>query len=206
MLLTLMLALALGGGCIALLQAKLRPVVAQAAQSLIQNQMTAVIDQAVATSLAQDDVEYGDLVSIQRDEEGSITSLTADTAAMNQLRLELVSQVLSVLEEVDVSVIRIPLGSLIDSELVWAKGPAIQARALYVGSVSAEYESDFSSAGVNQTLHRIWLELSVPLKVLLPGQTLETRVDTKVCVGETVVVGQVPQFYLPHPTDDSGTR
>ena len=206
MLLTLMLALALGGGCIALLQAKLRPVVAQAAQSLIQNQMTAVIDQAVATSLAQDDVEYGDLVSIQRDEEGSITSLTADTAAMNQLRLELVSQVLSVLEEVDVSVIRIPLGSLIDSELVWAKGPAIKDRALYVGSVSAEYERDFSSAGVNQTLHRIWLELSVPLKVLLPGQTLETRVDTKVCVGETVVVGQVPQFYLPYPTYDSGTR
>ena len=196
-LVTLTAALVLAGVVIALFQIKLRPIVAQAAQAQVQNRMTAVIDQAVAQSLAGDGVGYGDLISIQRDETGTISALTADTGALNQLRLELVSQVLAALNEVDVSMIRVPLGSLVDSELVWARGPAIQARALSVGTVSAEFESEFTSAGVNQTLHRIWLELSVPLTVLLPGQSLETQVDTRICVGETVIVGQVPQFCLP---------
>lgn len=192
-------ALLLFGVVIGLFQWKLRPIVVQSAQALVQNQMAAVIDQAVAQSLSQDGVDYGSLISIQRDGDGAIVSLTADTGALNQLRLELADHVLAALEEVDVSVIRVPLGSLLDSEVVWARGPYIQARALYVGTMSAEFESDFSSAGVNQTIHRIWLNLEVPLTILLPGESFQTQVTTKICVGETVIVGQVPQFYLPSP-------
>lgn len=48
--------------------------------------------------------------------------MTTDMAALNQLRAQLVAQILSALEGVDASEIRIPLGSLVDSELVWARG------------------------------------------------------------------------------------
>ena len=192
---TVGIALLLGIGIIVWMQAKLRPMVAQAAQSQIQNTIVSIMDQAVAESLDHGSVEYEDLVSIQRNGQGEIISLTTDSGAMNQLRLELVSEVCQALDGIEVSELKIPLGSLLDSELVWARGPCITARALWVGSVSAEYDSEFSSAGVNQTVHRIWLDLSVPVTVLLPGDSLAIPVQTSVCIAETVIVGQVPQLY-----------
>ena len=197
--LTLAVALLVGIGTILWLQAKLRPMVSKAAQTQVQNTVIAVMDQAVAESLEQRSTQYSDLVTVQRGEDGAITALTTDSAAMNQLRLELVSDVLAALEGIDVSQLKIPLGSLVDSELVWARGPSITVRALWVGTVSGEFESEFSSAGVNQTMHRIWLALSVPVTVLLPGESFDLTVSTQVCIAETVIVGQVPQLYTLPP-------
>lgn len=141
-------------------------------------------------------MDYGDFVTIQRDASGAITAMTTDMAALNQLRAQLVAQILSALEGVDASEIRIPLGSLVDSELVWARGPELRVRALRVGTVSAEFRSDFSQAGVNQTLHRIELEVAVPVTLILPGGQTELTVETGLRVAETVIVGAVPDTYL----------
>ena len=58
------------------------------------------------------------------------------------------------------------------------------------------FSSSFSEAGVNQTLHRIELELTVPMTLLLPGGPVETESVTRLCVAETVIVGRVPDAYL----------
>lgn len=172
------------------------PVIETIARTRAENVMTSILEHSVAEDLADRAVSYADFVSIQRDQEGNITALTTDMAAMNQLRVELVSEILAVLSEADVSEIEVPLGSLFDSELAWARGPAIRARAITVGTVSAEFESEFSAAGVNQTLHRICLKLSVPITMILPGSSVEVPVNTQLCVAETVIVGQVPDTYL----------
>ena len=190
-LLTALVALALAAGIVGWLQHQLRPLVEAAARAQAANALTAVIDRAIAA-----DLDYGDFVTIQRDASGAITAMTTDMAALNQLRAQLVAQILSALEGVDASEIRIPLGSLVDSELVWARGPELRVRALRVGTVSAEFRSDFSQAGVNQTLHRIELEVAVPVTLILPGGQTELTVETGLRVAETVIVGAVPDTYL----------
>ena len=65
-----------------------------------------------------------------------------------------------------------------------------------VGTVEASFDSEFDSAGVNQPRHRIWLELQVPVQVMLPGGMLETTVVTRLLAAETIIVGQVPDAYL----------
>ena len=160
------------------LQHQLRPLVEAAARAQAANALTAVIDRAIAADLAERDVDYGDFVTIQRDASGAITAMTTDMAALNQLRAQLVAQILSRTGGVDASEIRIPLGSLVDSELVWARGPELRVRALRVGTVSAEFRSDFSQAGVNQTLHRIELEVAVPVTLILPGGQTELTIET----------------------------
>ena len=92
-------------------------------------------------------MSYGDFVTIQRDEGGAITALTTDMARMNLLRAELTAAILKALEGADVSEIQVPLGSLFDLEPLWAKGPALRARAMTVGTVRTEFESQFTSAG-----------------------------------------------------------
>lgn len=195
-LITLVVALIVAASVIALLENKLRPVVAEIAVAQTQNTMTAVIETAVTSDLAARQVSYADFVAIQRDEGGTITALTTDMARMNLLRTGLTAAILEALSEVDTSDIRVPLGSLFDLEPLWAKGPAIKAKAMTVGTVRAEFDSQLTSAGVNQTLHRVWLEVDVPMTLLLPGGEVETEVNIRLCVAETVIVGKVPDTYL----------
>ena len=195
-LITLAVALVVAASVIALLENKLRPVVAEIAAAQAQNNMTAVVENAVTADLAACQVSYVDFVTIQRDEGGAITALTTDMARMNLLRSELTAAILEALKGVDVSDVQVPLGSLFDLEPLWAKGPALKAKAMTVGTVRAEFDSQLTSAGVNQTLHRIWLEVDVPMTLLLPGGEVETALHTRLCVAETVIVGKVPDTYL----------
>lgn len=195
-LITLAVALVVAASVIALLENKLRPVVAEIAAAQAQNNMTAVVENAVTADLAARQVSYVDFVTIQRDEGGAITALTTDMARMNLLRSELTAAILEALKGVDVSDVQVPLGSLFDLEPLWAKGPALKAKAMTVGTVRAEFDSQLTSAGVNQTLHRIWLEVDVPMTLLLPGGEVETALHTRLCVAETVIVGKVPDTYL----------
>ena len=105
-------------------------------------------------------------------------------------------QVLDALEGVGVLQLRIPLGSLLDLDVLWGLGPSLKVHAMAVGTADARFSSSFSGAGVNQTLHRIELELTVPMTLLLPGGPVETESITRLCVAETVIVGRVPDAYL----------
>ena len=61
----------------------------------------------------------------------------------------------------------------------------------------------FTSAGINQTLHQIMLDVEVEITLLIPGGKTETRVDAAVCVAETLLMGQVPDTYLGLPAAGS---
>lgn len=173
----------------------LRPVLAAAARYQVRSQVTAAVEQWAARDLQERGVDYSDFVTITRNEAGEIVSLSADMARLNLLRAELSAHLLERLEDSQLE-LTIPVGSLLPLEPTWARGPELHLRALALGTASAEFESEFTSAGINQTRHRLWLELSVPVTVLLPGGGEELTVDSRLCVAETVIVGQVPQTWF----------
>ena len=173
----------------------LRPVLAAAARYQVRSQVTAAVEQWAARDLQERGVDYSDFVTITRNDAGEIVSLSADMAALNLLRAELSAHLLERLEDSQLE-LTVPVGSLLPFEPTWARGPDLHLRALALGTASAEFESEFTSAGINQTRHRLWLRLSVPVTVLLPGGGEELTVDSRLCVAETVIVGQVPQTWF----------
>ena len=181
---------------IGFLEARLRPMVVTAAQAQAQNTIAGVVEHAIFSEMERQSVTYSDLVSIQRDASGIITALTTETVAMNRLRARLVGVVLEALEGIDVSQIQIPLGSLLDLDLLWGLGPTMNVHAMALGTVEGEFSSEFSSAGINQTIHKIELDLVIPLTLMLPGRVVETVCETQIPIAETVIVGQVPETYL----------
>lgn len=182
------LGLVLAMGAIFLLELRLRPMV----QTIAQAQATNLITATIASSIASQDIDYSQFIHIQQNQAGEITALSSNMTAMNQMRSQLIDGVLLSLEEVDVSVIQVPVGSLLESELLWAKGPSLQARSMSVGTIVAQFHSEFTQAGINQTLHRIYLQISAPITLMMAGDTLETVVEQQICVSETVIVGSVP--------------
>lgn len=187
-------ALLLSGAIIGCFENRLRPVLVTAAQMQTRNAVVCVAEEAILSELDRLGLGYADLVRVERGIDGMITAITTDMAAMNRLRSALLDSVLECVSEIDENAISIPLGSLIDSEFVWGRGPDIRIKSFTIGTVSAEFRSNFTSAGVNQTLHKIWLDLSIPTTVLLPGTRIDVGVDTMLCVAETVIVGSVPSY------------
>lgn len=206
LLLTILVALALSGGTIYTLEVRLRPTIATIAEAQAVARFTTIVDAAVMDDLTRRGIKYVDFVTIERSDEGKITALTTDVASMNYLRGTIVEAVYEKLNEVDVTNIEIPLGNLTNSQLLWGRGPALSARSVAIGTLNAEFHSEFTSAGINQTAHRIYLDLKIPLSLLMAGQTVKTTLETQLCVAETIIVGEVPDSYLQFGNTRGGTQ
>ena len=90
---------------------------------------------------------------------------------------------------------RIPLGSFTGSKLLSGIGPEIPFRMSSVGNVETDLRSEFSSAGVNQTLHRIYLQVECNVAILTPFNVIEKKIANQVLLAEAVIVGTVPETY-----------
>ena len=109
-------------------------------------------------------------------------------------------QILNIINDeilaLDTADIGIPLGSLFLPEFFSGKGPAIPVHILSIRNSDATFESNFSQAGINQTLHRLNMIVSVDVSVLVMGETDSFTIHSEVVVAETVIIGDVPSTYL----------
>lgn len=181
---------------IGLLDSALRPTVVALAQSRVENTVTGIINRAVTDTLTAEAISYSELVILEKNEAGQVTVLTTDSARLNVLRTEILEDILCEVRSLDGQDLGIPLGSLTGLASASNLGPNIPVRVLTAATPSADFRNVFTSAGINQTLHQIMLEVQVEVTLLIPGGTVETVVEAQVCAAETLLVGSVPETYL----------
>ncbi len=189
-------ALALAGLCLHALNARFRPVLETAAASRATNLMTQAIDTAVDSCLQENGMSYADFVTLDLDSAGKVTSITSNTAANSRFKRQVVAAVIRQLSAMDSDALGVPIGTLTRQPLLSGVGPSVRVRVDGVGDVTADYSNSFTSAGVNQTLHRVSLDITATVHLFLPGEVLPVSVSSSVCVAETVIVGETPDTYL----------
>jgi sporulation protein YunB len=87
------------------------------------------------------------------------------------------------------------VGEVLGGVLFSGRGPGIPVKIHAVTDVRTQLKNNFEAAGINQTLHKISLEITAEIDILIPGETLRATVVTEVAVAETIVVGAVPNVY-----------
>lgn len=189
-------ALALAGALLTGLNKRLGPVLEAKASSQATNLMTQAIDVAVDSCLQENGMSYGDFVTITTDGSGKVTALTSNTAANSRFKRQVVEAVTRQLTTLDSDALSVPLGTLTGQPLLSGKGPSVRVRVDSVGEVTADYANSFTAAGVNQTLHRVSLDITATVRLFLPGKILPVSVSSSICVAETVIVGETPNTYL----------
>ncbi len=119
-----------------------------------QRMITEAVNEAVA-SISQEisTQESEPLVSAVQGESGSTQSLMVNSVAMNRVKSEVALRVQESLSGNHCET-GIPLGTLLGSALLHGRGPSLPLRVSADGNVQVDYESSFSSAGLNQTCHR----------------------------------------------------
>ena len=158
--------------------------------------MTQAINAAVDDCLEQNGMCYNDFVTVETDAAGKVTSLTSNTAQTNRFKRQVTDAIVQRMSELDSAALGVPLGTLTGQALLSGAGPSVRVRVDSVGSVTVDYSNSFTEAGVNQTLHRVCLDVEATVYLFLPGEILPVSVSSSICVAETVIVGETPDTYL----------
>lgn len=156
---------------------------------------TVAVNDAVYYTLS-DEMRYEDLVKITRNEDGEIVSVNANPLKINKIARDTASISQSNLKNLSLNGIPVPLGALTGIEAFAGLGPSIYFRIIPVSSVSCGFSSTFESVGINQTKHSIYLNVIANISIVMPSKTENFAVTTDILVGESVIVGDVPDAYL----------
>lgn len=175
---------------------RLEPALETAAVIRAQNAISLAVSTEVDESLNAEGMTYGDFVAVEKDSGGRVASLSLQTLQGSRFKREVISRLVERFEQMGTEELSVPAGNLTGVLLLSAAGPDIRVRVRSVGQVTAEYQNEFTSAGVNQTRHSVYLDVSVTLYLLIPGKIVPVSSNERVCVAETVIVGQVPDTYL----------
>ena len=178
------------------LRSKYRLVIEDLAQTQVKNTTSDLTNDAIAKQIAVGDIQYDRIVFFEKDLDGRITALKTNMSEVNRLKTDILNIINDEILALDHSDIGIPLGSLILPELLSGKGPSIPVHILSIRNSDANFVSHFSQAGINQTLHRLNMEVSIDVAVLVLGHTSSFTMSSEVVVAETIIVGDVPQTYL----------
>ena len=188
--------LTLAGAVFMLLRGQYHDVAASLARTQVMNVTSDLINDAIDRQIEEGAIAYDRMVYFEKDLDGRITALKTNMGLVNRLKTDTLNRINDEIMALDSDHIGIPLGSLFLPELLAGKGPRINVRVLSIRNSEADFESRFSEAGINQTLHQLTLVVSVDVAVLVLGKTEHFTVESEVVVAETVIVGTVPETYL----------
>ena len=166
------------------------------AQTRVINATSDLINDAIDIQIETGTIQYDRIVFFEKDLEGRITALKTNMSEVNRLKTAILNLINDEIMEMDTSAIGIPIGSLILPEFLSGRGPAIPVQILSISNSDAGFESFFTEAGINQTLQKLTMDVSVDVTVLVLGKTESFTVTSQVVVAETIIVGQVPDTLL----------
>lgn len=159
-----------------------------------------VLNEAVEETLASG-VKYDQLMIVSTGEDGHVRLIQANTAEMNRLASHVTLLAQQHLEELEEQAISVPLGSALGVPILAGAGPKIQVQILPVGAVMPRFDTEFQTAGINQTRHKVLLTLTATVRLVIPTGSSTLQATTQMAVAESIVVGQVPESFVDLNTD-----
>lgn len=187
---------AASAGLLLLFRREYHAVMISLAQTQVKNATSDLINDAIDHQISCGTVQYDRMVYFEKDLNGRITALKTNMSEVNRLKTELLNLVNDEILAVDSDQLGIPIGSLIIPELFAGKGPTIPVRILTIRNSEASFFSEFSEAGINQTMQKLNMQVSIDVSVLVLGMVEEFTISSQVVVAETLIVGQVPDMFM----------
>lgn len=182
-------------GIILLIDLRVRPIIEKTTIYQSKILATRIINDVVYTQLENEELGYNELVSVTYNDNNSISSIESNMVNINRLKAKITKSVNDELADLDAHDLSISLGTVSGFSAFYNQGPMIPITLRPEGYVETSLISAFESAGINQTLHRILVEINVDISAIIPGYTSSATIKTQFVIAETVIVGSVPEGY-----------
>lgn len=174
----------------------LRPQLLAFTEAQVRNRLNQLSSQVVSQVMQDQSLTYSELVVLRTGQGGEVSTMSVDSQKLNLLRAQVMEQITEQILALDTTDLGIPLGLLTGIDILSAAGPKLPVRVTSVASATGLFRNEFTNAGINQTLHRIVLDVTITARLLLPVGITETAITIPVYITEAIVIGQVPQTYL----------
>lgn len=138
---------------------------------------------------------YDSFFTVEKDEQGNIQMITANVLKVNQVTSDIALEIQMALNDNEKNKIYISSGAVTGIKFLSGVGPRIPLRIASSGSVDTDLKSEFISQGVNQTIHRVYLDIKTNVNILTSFNTIEKTIENQVLIAENVIVGQIPSTY-----------
>lgn len=138
---------------------------------------------------------YDEFFTIQKDEDGKIQMISANILTINAVTSDIALKIQRKLDNTSQRKVNLAIGSATGIKMLSGFGPKVNISISTAGSVDTNLKSEFISQGINQTLHRVYLEVECKVNILTPISTIEEKIFNQVVLAENVIVGEIPSAY-----------
>lgn len=174
-----------------MIERNLRPAVLAIAKMKADGLATEAINNAILDKVARN-IHYKDLIAIEQDEQGRIVIAQINSMEVNRVMAETTLATREALLSLADIPFEIPLGEAMDSYLLATYGPKIPVKLIPFGRVNTKLIDSFEEAGINQTRHKIYLQVSAEVQIVVPLISSAVEVITSVPITDAIFVGEVP--------------
>lgn len=157
---------------------------------------------SVATIITNDettnaiiDYEYSDFIIIHKDDNGNILMLESNMKNINIVISDVAARIQNSINDTKDENITISLGSFTGISILSGRGIKVPIRISTIGNVKTNVRSEFISQGINQTLHRLYLDIESEISVLTPFNTINESIKNQLILAENIIVGEIPETY-----------
>ena len=163
-----------------------------------------IISNNEATNVMKDHT-YDELFTVEKDNEGNITMIKSNIISINEIISDVAVRIQNSINDRGKEDIKIAIGSFTGSKLISGRGPGVPIRISSIGNVETDLRSEFSAQGINQTLHRVYLQVDCEVSILTPYNTISEKISNQVLLIENVIVGKIPSAYYNFEGIDSSS-
>lgn len=139
---------------------------------------------------------YQETVKLIKSDDGKNSILKTDIVMLNKIVSDIAIEIQNELTQIKNQNIEIPIGALTGNKYLAGSGYKMKIKIISAGDIATQIKTEFESAGINQTIYRIYLEIECNVSILTSYKTIDKTINNQVLLVETVVVGEVPQTYL----------
>lgn len=163
------------------------------------NLINSIISNEITKIGTQNIIEY------KYDTNGNIIAVNANVVTMNILNSKIADEIINQLSNLNNVYVDIPLGSFFSSNLFSAIGPNIPIKIIPLSTVYTDYTTEFTSTGINQTQHKIFIKVNCKVAVLSSLVTNTQEIIIEIPIAETIIIGGVPNTYITIPNQPENT-
>ena len=153
-----------------------------------------IINSAVETVI--NNISPDELIKENLSESGEIASLSLDPKNTNMINYILSDTISSKLKEYENEGFSVSIGTLSGITFLNGRGFDIDIRLQQLGAVTTHIRSEFVSCAVNQSKYRVYVDIKVELRAVLPISSTDVSVEQEYLIGEKVIVGKAPNTYF----------
>ena len=171
------------------------PIIITISEAKIQSITAQSVSSAVQTVINNTNM-YDEIIEIKTDTEGNITAFQVKSVIINRLAREIGKVAQQNLQLTGSEGVDIPLGTLTGVPFLVGTGPDLYFKVQPIGTLTSSFNSEFMSAGINQTNHRIYMNVQASVNMVLPTANRTIKTNTQILVCESIIIGKVPDTYL----------